>query len=345
MSELWNALGVDPETTPQHLTLGEIGMESMVGIRLQQEIEKQFDLKVSLNLIKTIDVKMLRQYEKGNETEMRAHIEQIKTAIDRLVRFKFVVPSETFTPLNDVRSGQPVYVLPPMEVTFTAYEEWTRRLDRPVIGLNWTKELTRLKTIEELSLHFHRLLSEIDPKGEYDLISLFDGSLVALKLWREGVVNKAVVVDVLTEQRLFDPETRDQFLVLYLFGYLLKNFPKTYNEQVIRELNRESDTESKIRKIVSKVKEICGRRLTAPDLEFIFKAFVKRGEMVCEFKAQIENVKREDTDMNTKSYCDDSDSSCGRLVVIKQVSSDDPLAHIEAQLNHIYLRVIGRVCL
>jgi len=36
VAELWRALGIDPETTPNHLTLGEIGVESMFAVELQQ---------------------------------------------------------------------------------------------------------------------------------------------------------------------------------------------------------------------------------------------------------------------------------------------------------------------
>ena len=41
ISELWKALGVDPETTPNHMTLGEIGLESMFAVELQQELERE----------------------------------------------------------------------------------------------------------------------------------------------------------------------------------------------------------------------------------------------------------------------------------------------------------------
>ena len=47
--ELWKALGIDPETTPDHLTLGEIGLESMFAVELQQELEREFNLKIGIN--------------------------------------------------------------------------------------------------------------------------------------------------------------------------------------------------------------------------------------------------------------------------------------------------------
>ncbi|CAG2181994.1 unnamed protein product, partial [Oppiella nova] len=49
VKELWRALGIDPDTTPDHLTLGEIGLESMFAVELQQELEREWNIKMSIN--------------------------------------------------------------------------------------------------------------------------------------------------------------------------------------------------------------------------------------------------------------------------------------------------------
>ncbi|CAG2183941.1 unnamed protein product, partial [Oppiella nova] len=66
VGELWRALGIDPETTPNHLTLGEIGLESMFAVELQQEMEREWQIKMSINQVKSITVGMLKDYQNGN---------------------------------------------------------------------------------------------------------------------------------------------------------------------------------------------------------------------------------------------------------------------------------------
>ncbi|CAG2123154.1 unnamed protein product, partial [Medioppia subpectinata] len=75
--ELWRALGIDPEITPNHLTLGEIGIESMFAVELQQELERDWNMKVSLNQVKTITIGMLKDYEAGRVGEIKKHLEDI----------------------------------------------------------------------------------------------------------------------------------------------------------------------------------------------------------------------------------------------------------------------------
>src|SRR6185437_15410965 len=71
VAQIWQALGIDPKTTPNHLTLGEIGMESMFAVELQQGLERDYDIKVSLNDIKNITIKLMKDFEAGKVEELR----------------------------------------------------------------------------------------------------------------------------------------------------------------------------------------------------------------------------------------------------------------------------------
>src|SRR6185437_9389517 len=112
VAELWRALGIDPETTPNHLTLGEIGLESMFAVELQQELEREWNMKVSINQVKSITVGMLKDYEAGNVGELKKHVEDIKRARTYLLKQKFIIPTEVHVRLNNVTQGRPVYFLP-----------------------------------------------------------------------------------------------------------------------------------------------------------------------------------------------------------------------------------------
>ena len=97
VSELWKALGVDPQTTPDHLTLGEIGLESMLAVELQQELERDFNVKMSINQIKTITVGLLKDYENGKHDILRQYLDEMKRAREMVSKLNFTMPTETHT--------------------------------------------------------------------------------------------------------------------------------------------------------------------------------------------------------------------------------------------------------
>ncbi|CAG2118152.1 unnamed protein product, partial [Medioppia subpectinata] len=67
VGELWSVLGIDPNTTPDNTTVGEIGLESLFAIQLQHELKDQLDLNVSLNQLKGLTVGMFKAYDSGNQ--------------------------------------------------------------------------------------------------------------------------------------------------------------------------------------------------------------------------------------------------------------------------------------
>ncbi|CAG2122894.1 unnamed protein product, partial [Medioppia subpectinata] len=144
VNQVWIALGIDPKTTPNHLTLGEIGIESMFAVELQQGLEREYDIKVSLNDIKNITIGMMKDFEAGKVDEMKKFADEIKLCRTKLCKVKFVIPNEAYTRLNNVTTGKPLYFLPPLEGIFASLEGLAAKVDRPVIGLNWVKDMEKL---------------------------------------------------------------------------------------------------------------------------------------------------------------------------------------------------------
>ncbi|CAG2169075.1 unnamed protein product [Oppiella nova] len=182
VAELWRALGIDPETTPNHLTLGEIGLESMFAVELQQELEREWNMKVSVNQVKSITVGMLKDYEAGNVGELKKHVEDIKRARTFLLKQKFIIPGERHVRLNGVTQGRPIYFLPTVILNFSLFEELTKKLKRPAIGLHWTREVSKLSTLNAISKYYVNLLKDLEPNGGYDVVGYFDMTITCSKL-------------------------------------------------------------------------------------------------------------------------------------------------------------------
>ena len=157
IGQFWKALGIDPNTTPKNLTLGEIGLESMFAVELQQEMERELNIKIGLNHIKSVEVGMLKDYEEGKMATIEKYLGELKTSREALIKFKFIIPTETHTLLNSGKKGKPIYFLPPLEITYSGMEGLVSKFDRPVIGLNWTKNMKDMKTMKEITSHFEEI--------------------------------------------------------------------------------------------------------------------------------------------------------------------------------------------
>ena len=286
VKELWKAFGIDPQTTPDHLTLGEIGLESMFAVELQQELQREYNVRISINHIKTITVGMLKEYELGKTENVKKYLDDVKRSQHMLIKYKFIIPTETYTKLNEVNSGKPIYFLPPIEIIFSVYEELAKKLDRPVIGLNWTKHMNKIESIKELTEYYSGILDKLEPNGKYDLVGYLDGALVISKLLIRKRVNKAIIVDMISDKRFKQEILSQEFLTEFVFGFMSKQLPSTLRNGITRKIDPEPDFDRKVRLFMAELKEFAGRGLIAVDLEEIFHLLAKRAKMTCDYRNQ-----------------------------------------------------------
>ena len=286
VSELWKALGVDPETTPNNMTLGEIGLESMFAVELQQELEREYNMKIGINHIKTITVGLLKDYETGKTDNTKQYVDELKKARDILCSYNFTMPTETYTKLNNVTKGRPIYFMPPLETTFSTYEDFAKKFDRPVIGLNWTRDVSKCQTMKEINQYFTDLLKKLEPKGDYDLVGSLDGAIVVAKQVMKGRLKKAVIIDILNDEKLLTEKISEDLILDFFFNFVAFDFPDVFKEKFRRGIYAESETSNKIKRIVDEFKELAGRAFIAPDFEEILTIGVKRATILWEYRSK-----------------------------------------------------------
>ncbi|CAG2105619.1 unnamed protein product, partial [Medioppia subpectinata] len=252
VNQVWVALGIDPKTTPNHLTLGEIGMESMFAVELQQGLEREnderltlgeigmesmfavelqqglereYDIRVTLNDIKNITIGMMKDFEIGKADEMKKFADEIKSCRTKLCKVKFIIPSDACIKLNNVTTGKPLYFFPPLEGIFTSLEGLTEKIDRPVIGLNWTRDMEKLGSLKEITKYYIQLLKALEPKGDYDIFGHFYGALIAMKMLKKAPIGKAIIIDMLSEVTLDEDMISDDNLVEIILSFCTKDLP------------------------------------------------------------------------------------------------------------------------
>ena len=65
----------------------------MFAIELQQEIEREFNIKIGLN-------HMLKEYEEGELEHIENYFAELKITLNSLLKYKFIIPTEMHTHLN-----------------------------------------------------------------------------------------------------------------------------------------------------------------------------------------------------------------------------------------------------
>ncbi|CAG2171310.1 unnamed protein product, partial [Oppiella nova] len=319
IKELWRALGIDPDNTPNHLTLGEIGIESMFAVELQQELEREWNMKVTLNQVKSITIGMLKDFEAGRIGEIKKHLDDIKRAKANLLKMKFLIPTETHTRLNNVEQGAPIYVLPPLEVSYLAFEELAQKVDRPVIALNWSREMSKLTTLKEVYEYYEKLLKSLSPNVKFEVLGYFDGAIICTKLLRKQLAYKAVIVDIISEARLREDRLTDDDVLDILLIFITKGMPGSFRDKIMREIKKEPNLNAKVRLIVNQIVDFVGKGLVAPDMEEIFHIMFARIRMLSEYRM---NTKEKFANRLKLAIRRKWAKKTGKLVVIKPFQSD-----------------------
>ncbi|CAG2100765.1 unnamed protein product [Medioppia subpectinata] len=290
VAELWRALGIDPETTPNHLTLG-----------------------------------MLKDYESGNVVKIKQYMDDIKRAKANLIKQKFIIPCGAYVRLNNVApgfGGKPVYFMPTFRLNFSMFEELAAKLNRPAIGLNWTREVSKFTTFKQVSEYYVKLLQTLEPTGRYDVVGYLDSALICSKLLLKGAADRAVIVDVISDQRFRDQQlTEDQMLEIML-GIIANDIPDVFRAKITRELKHMADVRAKVKHVVNELVDFAGgtgSQLVATDMEEIMHIMLARIGMFSAYR-QRKKVKLASKLKNVlvKRWA----KMTGKLVLIKPFKSD-----------------------
>ena len=296
-------------------------MESMFAVELQQGLERDYDIKVTLNDVKNITIGMMKEFEAGKVDEMRGYAEEAKQARAKLLKIKFIIPSEAYTRLNNVKNGKPIYLMPPLEGIFASMEGLAEKVNRPVIGLNWTKEVQELKTVKEIYLYFKGLLDSLSPNGDYDVAGTLDNAgLFIIKFLQKGCAGKAFLIDTISEVLSEEIEFTDEYLLETSVQSFSRALPKPAQEKLWREIRCKSDVDSKINKLSADIKEFVGKGLVSKDMDEIIRNSYRRLKLLTEYRLQKQRKYTKHLKNNrNKNYL----KLNGSLLIVKLLESDN----------------------
>lgn len=300
LQHLWSALGVDPDTLPDHVTLGELGMESMFAVEMQQTLEAEFNIRLSLQEIKLITVGELKSSSKEKLQEQLKRVHEFKSY---LLTVNLSLPATATEPLNSLTVGDPVFLLPSVLGIFGGMRVFAEKVNYPMIALNITPEVNAKYTcIKTAAEYYSGLLREMYPNiKRYNLVGFDYGAMVAMKMARKGFPSRVAVID-LKQTVKKNISSKDDKLCDYLIEFILDvllagtfnevNADQKTKDRILRAVNVEVTLENKVKAIAGEIQRVSGsEKVNTEELEEVISGSLRRAQAMFEYDSKVSQKK------------------------------------------------------
>lgn len=178
-------LGVkDVDKLDMNTTLGELGMDSLMGVEVKQAIERDYEVVLSMQDIRKLNIQKILEIGSGKTKQSSTENKEETDKQNKSSYDEQLMPDAALRYLNDILNGDPIIFLPQIDGTFDEMAVIAQKLNRPAIGLNWNKDCRNLKTVPEVASHFIAVIEAQMPnlKNSYDLVGYSFGGIIAIEM-------------------------------------------------------------------------------------------------------------------------------------------------------------------
>ncbi|XP_049273436.1 fatty acid synthase-like [Rhipicephalus sanguineus] len=189
-----NIFGVkDSSSLDPNVSLGELGMDSLMGVEVQQTLERDYDFVMSMPQIRLLTIVKLREMDERSNREgkrpSRNTTAESKTmdvptrppAAPRRTSVEKLVPDRVVVNMNDVNGRSPVFFIHSLQGHVANLLELASHLPMRAVGMQWTPD-TPVRSVEGIATAYLQRLKEVQPKGPYSLVGYSLGATVAFEM-------------------------------------------------------------------------------------------------------------------------------------------------------------------
>lgn len=201
-----NILGIkNIKSINVNTSLADLGMDSLMGTEIKQTLERNYDLVLSGQEIRGLTFAKLNELSSGSTEPIEISgtdpvaITSTENRPDQLL-FQFtgteIVPKQSLVQLETTdKLGKPVFVIHAIEGTISALKGLANELNRPVWGLQCTKDAP-LDSIADLAGFYVKQIKLVQSKGPYTIVGYSFGACVAFEmaLQLEAVGEKTILM-------------------------------------------------------------------------------------------------------------------------------------------------------
>lgn len=225
-----NVLGIkDVNSLSPDVTLGELGMDSLMGVEIKHALERDFDVILSMNDIRQLSIKKLDAISNGDGASSdgakpsqnngtKPDSNKAKEAIEKVQRFDLqnLVPTQCIVPLNTITKGSPLFIVHPIEGATIALATLAVKLACPVFGIQCTTQAP-LSSLEALAAFYVQQIRSKQPHGPYRIAGYSFGATVAYEMASQLQNANRDKADVIENLILLDGS--HSFVSTYIEGY------------------------------------------------------------------------------------------------------------------------------
>ncbi|KAH6943518.1 hypothetical protein HPB50_022696 [Hyalomma asiaticum] len=196
-------LGVkDTQRLNTHITLGELGIDSLMSVEVKQTLERDYDLTLSMQDIRQLTIARIREISEGgtdasNTSEGTAARNGTygdeEPVIAHIPLSGVLVPDRTIVEMNEaVDYDMRVFFLHPIEGHIDALRELASMLPVRALGLQWTPDVPT-DSIEDMAAAYIQKIMLLQPEGPYHICGYSFGATVAFEVALQLQASAALV--------------------------------------------------------------------------------------------------------------------------------------------------------
>ncbi|XP_068233154.1 fatty acid synthase [Palaemon carinicauda] len=188
-----NILGVkDLSKVPLEVTLGDLGLDSLMSVEVKQTLEREADLVLTNAQVRELTLKMLQEMESsggscdgklsGDAEKNSSKLGHESSNANSLPWLTLpLIPEESVSVLKKEGNGVPLFFTAPIQGSTSPLKEVSEKLNRPVYGLQYPPNVPHTSIIE-LAEFLVQKLTEVHPSGDFILGGYSFGTAITLEM-------------------------------------------------------------------------------------------------------------------------------------------------------------------
>lgn len=170
-------------------SLGDLGLDSLMGVEVRQTLEREHDLVLSMREIQQLTLRNLQALSSGagSADELVASTPKEDSPARQQAQLNLssllVNPEDpTLTRLNSVQSSErPLFLVHPIEGSTAVFHSLAAKLSIPTYGLQCTRAAP-LDSIQSLAAYYIDCIRQVQPEGPYRIAGYSYGACVAFEM-------------------------------------------------------------------------------------------------------------------------------------------------------------------
>ncbi|XP_014471165.1 PREDICTED: fatty acid synthase-like [Dinoponera quadriceps] len=188
-----NILGIkDMSSMNPDISLADMGMDSLMGTEIKQVLERNYDIVLSAQDIRTLTVAKLQVMSSSNSEAIKEQLSSIAAdaslvnSANEMLLMQWpsdeLLPKEALVRLKTKSSNGPaLFIVHAIEGLTNSLEHMAKELERPLWGLQ-SVEATPHDTIQEMAEFYVETIKKVQKKGPYHLAGYSFGTSIALEM-------------------------------------------------------------------------------------------------------------------------------------------------------------------